>query len=155
MKRINNVVSSSCSYISMTIHSQRIEKCRHGGDVWKNLMLQALFLDQSDVFVIEIAEEAPEEHKNMALLHKRTRHVQNTILNINDYPDHERLLHFRLKRNDIGTISNRMAWEGVSESNQYRCEAITSTSVLTERLGNTNRWYHMEKNIREVHILNA
>lgn len=97
MNRIANAVSAPCSPINMRIHNQRIEKCRQRRDIGKNRMLQALFIDLSDVFVRAYAKMATEERRLVELLQKLTRHVQNTTSNINVYSDRESLLHLRFK----------------------------------------------------------
>lgn len=114
-------------------------------DAWRRRTLQSLSLDLDDEIVLFALAKANREDGEMRRLLERTRHVCGIQFNLNYLSDQECLVDFRFKKTEVGRIANMIGWTGKTERNGYRCDMISASCIMFQRLSNASRWSDLEK----------
>lgn len=128
----------------MRIADYQISKCKRRRSLWRRRLHTAVVHDLDDIFVRAAATFIIREDREISKLKLRTRHVQSVYFNINILSDQQCLGDFRFKKQDIGSLCERVGWSGVSHRNEYSCDQITAFCSFLFRLATNCRWYDHE-----------
>lgn len=129
----------------MRIKDFQLNKCRRRRQLWRRRLLLALLFDLDECILRFTVHKVMVEDANIARHRLRRMHVQTSIFNLNSFSDHQCLVDFRFKREDIGMLCELFDWPGISSRSEYRCNPITAMCVFLHRLATTSRWFDLEK----------
>ena len=121
-----------------------VSKRRKHVKLWMRRAMEALVFDLEDKIILMAIRNVHKHQTEVKRLKLRSRHITNTVFNLNAFSAHTCMVNLRFKKQDINRLCELIEWPGVSTRNGYFCQPITGTCIFLHRLACTVRWSDVE-----------
>lgn len=91
------------------------------------------------------ANKVNEYHQQVAHLIGRSNLIQFVAFNLTDISDKQCLEEYCFLKKNVVMLTSLIRWNGLTNRNEYKCNPITATWFILQKLGSFVRWSDLEE----------